>query len=481
MTAQTVVIGAGPAGLACASRLVSVGMPVTIVDDNVRPGGQYFRQLPGAFHVGAAAPLPRAQPRADALFAILSHPLVTHWPDTTVWALAAPGVVAYAGPHRAGRIQANAIVVAAGAQDRPLPFPGWTLPGVITAGGCLNLLKGQGMLPGRRVGVVGNGPLLLVVAHALSKAGAAVVVVAEAVRSRAALRHAGGLLRAPRLLAKGVGYRMALRRAGTPFLDGHVVVAAVGEDAVSEVVVAPCWTDGAKGASSPKSFAVDALVTGYGLAPASELTRMFGCRHRFDVGLGGWVPERDADGQTTCPGIYAVGDCAGIGGVEVALAEGAHVGDAIARQSGRAARRPGAAARLRRLDRFRAALNAFYLPSAPPWLAEDGTLICRCEELTQGELRAAARDCGHDLTRLKAATRLSMGRCGGRFCLRPAAELLARDTGRPVSDIPFPRMRPPAKPVPISQLTLAPLAPLGPPRAPDQVELAFQRSPDIAP
>lgn len=471
MNAPVVVIGAGPAGLACTARLVSAGLSAIVIDDNARPGGQYFRQLPGAFRAAGGTVPRRVQARAKALFGILSHPLVTYLPDTCVWAQDGPLVLAYAGPLRSGRVAASAIVVATGAQDRPLPFPGWTLPGVITAGGCLNLIKGQGMLPGRRVGVVGNGPLLLVVARALVKAGAEVAVVAEAARSAAALGHAGGLMRAPRLLAEGIGHRIALRRAGVPFLDGHMIVAGAGKGAVTEVTVAPCRDDGSAEAARQRRFAVDALVTGYGLAPANELTRLFGCRHRFDAGRGGWVPERDDELQTSSPDIYAVGDCAGIGGVELALLEGARAADAIARRSGGTSPLPDAARRLRRLDRFRDALNASYLPPVPLSPADDDTLLCRCEELTLREIRAAAPACGHDLARLKAATRLSMGRCQGRNCLRPAAEMLARETGRPLADFPPPRMRPPARPVPIAQLMREAL---GPARPPDQVELSCQ-------
>lgn len=466
--APVVVVGAGPAGLSCTRRLVAAGLNVLLVDDNDQPGGQYLKQLPPGVR-GDAAPIPRPERRTEALFAVLSHPAVTYLPETCVWAQDAPMTLAYAGPGRSGRVTAAAIVVAAGAQDRPLPFPGWTLPGVITAGGCLNLIKGQGMVPGRRVAVVGNGPLLLVAANALTKARARVAVVAEAVRSRGAARHLGGLLRSPALLAKGMRYRAAMLRSGTPFLGGHLVVAAEGVRAVTGVVVAP-RRGGTVDGSRARRFEIDALVTGYGLAPSHELTRLLGCRHRFDWGRGGWVPDRTEELETTMPGVFAVGDCAGIGGVEVAMAEAELVAGVIARRLRGTPAPRVAARRLRRLDRFRDALNAFYTPNAPLRPADDATILCRCEELTYGELRRAARTCDHDLAGLKAATRLSMGRCQGRYCLGPAADLLAAETERSPAEFTLPRSRPPARPVPIAHLLDEPL---GPALAPDQVEPQF--------
>src|SRR5260370_9735056 len=156
MRGPVAIIGTGPAGLACARRLVRADVPVVIIDDNPQAGGQYFKQLPRQFTVSRTARIERDQTRAEFLLGILAHRLVTYLPETCIWALSAQSTLAYAGPSGSGRIEAEAILVAAGAHDRPLPFPGWTFPGVITPRGCLYLTKAPGIFPCRPFARAGN-------------------------------------------------------------------------------------------------------------------------------------------------------------------------------------------------------------------------------------------------------------------------------------------------------------------------------------
>lgn len=463
---DVLIIGAGPAGLSAAASLVRNGIAVTIVDDNVQGGGQYFRQLPAAFRVAADARITRDQRRAVAALAVLEHPLVTFMPGTTVWAMPAPRVFSLSRDLSSRRVRARAVILATGAYDRPTPFPGWTLPGVISAGGCLNLIKGQGMVPGRRVAVVGNGPLLLVAAYSLLRAGVDVVAVAEAARTGNMLLQAPGLLLSPALLALGIRYRTALLRAGVPFMNGHAMVEATGDQRVEQIVVAPLDAHQVPCRDKARTFAVDALVVGYGLAPSTEIDRMIGCTMRTDALLGGWVPQRSALLETSIDGIYAAGDGAGIGGVELALVEGRLAGSAVALRLDptTSAGVGGPQRQLHRLDRFRYALSAAYALPEPLSLASDETTVCRCEDITQGEIRTAARACDGDLSRIKSSTRLSMGRCQGRNCLASAAAIIARECRVPLDSLPPPRMRPPARPIPIASL-LAEV--LGPAREPD--------------
>lgn len=473
MTAPIAIIGAGPAGLRCASALAARGLKVVIIDDNLQAGGQYFRQLPASFQVAATAPLARDQARAERLLAALAHPMVTYLPDTTVWAGPAPLTLAYAGPGGSGRLEASAIVVATGAHDRPLPFRGWTLPGVMTAGGCLNLIKGQGMIPGRRIGLVGNGPLLLVVAYSLLRAGANLVMIAEAAPRSGWLGRLPHLAGAPGLLWKGLTYMAAIRRAGVPFLHRHVAAAAEGDAHLSSVTVAPLGANGTPAPQGHHRFSVDTLITGYGLAPSSEMTRMLGCHHVLDAPKGGWIPVRSPALETSIPGVFAIGDCAGIGGAEIALLEGERVADHLAAQFGAATGSGKAAATLRRLNRFRDALNDAYAQAGPLWPADPDTVVCRCEELTLTTLQEAASVCPSSMTAFKSMTRLAMGRCQGRNCLRPASSILAAANGVASGTLDLPRSRAPVRTVPIAQLMLEPL---GPPREPDAVERAFYQT-----
>ena len=463
---DVLLIGAGPAGLAAAATLVQAGIAVTIVDDNDQAGGQYFRQLPAAFRVMPDARLARDQHRALAALAVLDHPLVTFMPGTTIWSMPAQRVFSFSREGSSGRLRARAVILATGAHDRPTPFPGWTLPGVVSAGGCLNLVKGQGMVPGRRVAIVGNGPLLLVAAYSLLRAGVEVVAVAEAATAAGLLRQTPRLLLSPRLLALGVGYRAAMLRAGVPLMNGHAVVVATGEQRVERIVIAPLDAHQVPRHERARTFAVDALITGYGLTPSTEIARMIGCTMRNEPLLGGWVPERSAALETSIEGIYAAGDGAGIGGVELAVVEGRLAGSAVAARLGRPipGTLAGAVRQLRRLDRFRLALSAAYALPEPVALATDETTICRCEDITQGEIRKAARDCDGNLGRIKSSIRLSMGRCQGRNCLVPAATIVASECRVSLDSVRLPRMRPPARPIPIGSLLEEAL---GPAREPD--------------
>jgi NADPH-dependent 2,4-dienoyl-CoA reductase/sulfur reductase-like enzyme len=449
---RVAIIGAGPAGLAAAQALADRGVRCVLFDDNLQAGGQYLRQLPPGFTRPRALPHDR---QAARLLGVTRHELVDFRPETTVWAFPAPGTVAFAGTRASGRERVDAIVIAAGAQDRPYPFPGWTLPGVITAGGCLNLIKGQGRVPAGPVVVAGNGPLVLLTAASLLRAGARVVAVAEAGRPSARTASAlPGLLAGPRLLAKGLAYRADLLRRGVKVLEGWTVARAEGETTVQHVALAPI------GGAAGRMLDASCLVIGYGLQPSTELTRMAGCAHAFQPGRGGWVPVRTAALETSVAALFAVGECAGIGGGEWAMAEGAFVGETVAHRLGFGAA-PGK--RSHKLHRFRAALDRLYA-AALPVAATPDTVLCRCEEVTAAEVEAAVRRVGPDLEQVKAATRVSMGRCQGRNCLAPVADILARAAGCGADGIAWPRMRPPARHVPIAALLSEPL---GPARAPD--------------
>jgi hypothetical protein len=354
-----------------------------------------------------------------------------------------------------------------------VPFPGWTLPGVLAAGAVQNLIKSQRILPGRRFLVAGNGPLLLVAAHSIVRAGGTVVEIAESASLARAWRHIPSLLSAPGLLRRGIGYRAALFRAGVPLRAGHTVVEARGRDEVSEAVVAPIDAAGHLDRSRARTVAVDTVVTGFGLVPAVELTRLLGCRHRWDTARGGWIPQRSADFQTTVPGVFVVGDCAGIGGAEVALAEGRLAGLLAGLRLGRgdarhlAGRLESARRRLARLHRARDAIAALWAPPATYLqLLTPATIVCRCEEVVASDVARALGESSRSLDSLKAATRATMGRCQGRNCVGTVASILAQALGPGPEALEPPRARPPARPIPLDALLHEPLSPARAPEMP---------------
>jgi D-hydroxyproline dehydrogenase subunit alpha len=475
ITTRLAIAGEGPAGLAAAAEAARHGVAVVLLDDNPLPGGQYFRQGPatraregaagGAIKGGA-----RDAQRAHELFAVTAHSRVTFIPDAAVWAVPDAKTLAFVHAGRGDRLRAEIVVVAAGASDRAVPFPGWTLPGVITAGGAQNLLKSQGVLPGRRALVAGTGPLLLVIADSLRRSGATVVEVLEA-----APRGRGGmslprLALQPALLRRGLAYRAGLARAGIALRWGHTVIEARGRDEVSEAVIAPIDRAGCVDRARARAVAVDTIVVGFGLVPATELTRLLGCRHEWRPARGGWIPWRSENLETSVPDIFAVGDGAGIGGAETAILEGrlggflaaerlGHCSGAEANAVGRRLRR-----RRWRLAQFRQGIEAMYGP--PPdflSLLTPETVVCRCEEVTAGQLLGGLERGPHSIEAVKTLTRVTMGRCQGRNCLGTVAALVARARRSRAADLAYPRVRPPARPVRLGDLLAEDLPPAAPP------------------
>ncbi len=464
------IIGSGPAGLAAAAEAVEHGVSVTLLDEDIQGGGQYFRQFPPTFQKTARLLFEGDETRASSLLQVLEHPRVKYFPQTTVWGLFEDRIIAYARGTDSGRLSAEHIIVAAGAYDRPVPFPGWTLPNVMTAGGVLNLLKGQGVIPGGRVLVSGNGPITLAVACYLHWAGSKVVEVCETTRWNRNWPQFLRILAAPSLLGQGIRYRTTLWRAGIPFRTGHIVVEARGEDRVKEGVIAPIDAEGRVDRSRARSVEVDALVLAFGFHPSVEFTRLTGCKHIFDSLKGGWVPVRSPDLETTVPNVFSVGDCAGIRGADIALLEGRLAGLTVASRMGRVADQgkvrvqlDALRARLKRLNRIRDGFDQIF---APPRnflsLITEDTLLCRCEEVTAGELWAQLRKRKYDITTLKSLTRISMGRCQGRNCLGTIAAILANELDYPQSDINLPRVRPPLKPILLGDLLHESLSPAKP-------------------
>lgn len=467
---DVLIVGAGAAGLSAASVAASQGLSVALIDDNAAPGGQFFRQLPAEFRRAGKTAFDKDE-RGPALYAVVKHPSVTYLPRTVAWHMPAEGTIAVAGEAFSDHLQARLIVIAAGAYDRPVPFPGWTLPGVVTAGGLQNLIKGQRVIPGRRAVVVGNGPLVLLTAASLARAGAQLVAVAEAAPAAGRLlSHLAGLASAPDIVRQAIGYSAAIARSGAARFFGWTVIEARGEGEVAEVALAPIDASGTLDRGRSRTFRADLLVSAFGLLPSIELLRLCGADMTWNALRGGWLPERSSDFETSRPGVFAIGDGSAIGGVELALVEGRLMGLIAARRLGRAPDGPSSRqgdadrARLARLHRFRGALEELYRPPRSfLGLATPETVVCRCEEVTMSGLAELGAQGIAGISALKSTTRAGMGRCQGRNCMPTLVQLAARAGSLAPEQVPLPNARPPARPVLLKDMLRTPTPPLGPP------------------
>jgi D-hydroxyproline dehydrogenase subunit alpha len=325
--ADVVVIGAGPAGLGSALALAGHGAKVVVVDERSRPGGQIYRQLPSTF-VGDGLPRGRAYAAGRQLLAAAEEADGIEWrTGTLAWGLfepqdagldpsdgAATWVLALADTDRVDRLAAQHVLVAAGAYDLPVAFPGWTLPGVMTAGGVQAFVKGEKLVPGRRFVLAGAHPLLLVVADQLLEAGAEVAgVVFAQPRPRVsdaavvAARLHGRI--GPVLDVAGAAVRLARRRV--PVLFSHLIAEAEGVEHVEAVAVRPVDGEWRFSDGSGTRFECDTLAIGYGFVPSSELPRQAGCSHRWVPAAGGWVVEHDDWMRSSRRGISVAGETTG--------------------------------------------------------------------------------------------------------------------------------------------------------------------------
>ncbi|HJV23338.1 MAG TPA: FAD/NAD(P)-binding oxidoreductase [Holophagaceae bacterium] len=386
MAERCLVIGAGPAGIAAAVAASGAGLAVTLVDAQPEPGGQIWRGLWSGEARGAAR----------SLFADLRRSSVTLRLERRVIAAPHPGTLSVSGPSGPEQLPYDRLILATGARERFLPFPGWTLPGVLGAGGLQVLAKDGLDVRGRRVVVGGTGPLLPAVAAHLRAQGAQVLAVAEQAPARALRGLAPELLRRPRLLLQASGF------LGLPLSLGTWVTRAEGEDRLQRVHL--------RTPSGPRVLEADLLAVGFGLLPNLEGAQLLGCACE-----GGRVVVDGAQ-RTSVANVFAAGEPTGVGGVEKALAEGTVAGLAAAGRETDAGPFQREAARGRAWAAALAA--AFALRPELRALPEPDTILCRCEDVPVGAVQACVR--GRD-ARLHA--RCGMGRCQGRTC-GPAAEFL---------------------------------------------------------
>lgn len=453
--ADVLVVGGGAGGLTAATALASAGLRVVLLDERKVAGGQYYKQAAPALE---AAALDRQQADGAALVAAALAAGVELRSGVDAWGPAEPhdglrGVLA-TGPDGTRAIHAKRLVIATGAYERPLMVPGWTLPGVMTVGALQTLWRSDRALAGRRILFAGNGPLALQVACEAHAAGASLVVLAEAAhavspaRLPALLRMAAA---APGLAAAGCGLLARAARYGIRMRFGRTLrrVHAAGEGLVAGI-------SGHDGACA-EEFAVDIVAMGYGFHPAAELLRAFGAAQEPDPRGNGLRTQRAETCETSQPGLYAVGDCAGPGGAPAARAEGMLAAAAIAAELGAGdAALAAAAKRARRAlvghRRFQVALWDLY---AAPWpglsLAEDTTPVCRCENVARAALDAAIAE-GGGIGTVKRRTRCGMGACQGRYCGPALARRVAEARGATLSEDGYFAPRFPTKPVRIADI-----------------------------
>ncbi|MEO8754193.1 MAG: NAD(P)/FAD-dependent oxidoreductase [Casimicrobiaceae bacterium] len=462
MMLDVAIIGAGPAGLAAATLCAEHGLSTSLYDEQAGPGGQIYRGI-------TASPLARPEILGDdywhgaTLLAPFTRCGARYVPQATVWSIERRGdgtfaIAISAGPPHARNamiVTARAVILATGGQERPFPVPGWTLPGVLTAGAAQILLKSAGIVPEGRTVLAGCGPLLWLVAAQLLRAGATIDALLDTTprgRLAAVLGHAQAFLLSS-YFARGRELVRTVRRS-VRVIEYVTTVAVEGTGAATAVRFA------ARG--QVHVLPVDQLLLHQGVVPDVNLAAASGCALAWNELQACFAPVTDAWGGTTVPGIYVAGDGAGIGGALAAEAAARltalGVANALGRIDGDARNRT--ALRYRREHakalRGRLFLDALYRPADAFRIPEGDTLACRCEEVSAATIREAARGGCPGPNQLKALTRCGMGACQGRWCGLTATELMAHTQRRDPAEVGYFRLRFPAKPIPLRELAALP-------------------------
>lgn len=455
------ILGAGPAGAEAAIDASHLGLRVVVLDEAPAAGGQVYRAPQFEAKTGRVDP---HHAEGNALRERLERSGATFLRMHRVWDIGLAGqrdtaqyTVSTMGPSGLTEIRSRALLAATGVTERFYARPGWTLPGVIGLGAATAMLKSAQVLPGRSVVVAGVGPLLSLVAHLIIQGGGKVAAVVDVSPLSEWLGHVPAMMSRPDLLARGAKWQFELAYHRVPVYRGYDISRIIG---TTEVEAVELGRLGAYGKLADLfQIEADAVCMSYGLTPATEVFRLLGADQVFNEDRGGWVPVLDDCQRTSVPGLYAAGDGAGLLGAAAAPLTGALASLAVAFDLERispaefARSKTALDAKLRRAAKFGAAMAKMARPRPALMAAiSDSTVVCRCEDITAGELRQTIQTGAKNINALKFATRCGMGPCGGRVCGEAAAAMLECH-GVQRGEIQQFTARPPLRPILLADVT----------------------------
>jgi D-hydroxyproline dehydrogenase subunit alpha len=457
---EVLVIGNGLAGIVAANRLAAAGAGVVLVDENIHIGGQLLRRIPERLGAVNVYHPDYVKKLGFNFIAALKANKITVLNRTRVLGIYADNEVLIEENEKKVRtLTAQRILLATGAREKFLPFRGWTKPGVLSAGAAQVLIKSSGVLPSRDLVVGGSGVFLYSVAYEALKAGARIQAVLEQTSMFDKLPLAWQLLHQLPKLSEGARFMSRLALSRVPIRFNTRIVEARGSGALEEVVSAPVDGHGRAVSGKEKIYRAPLLAVGHGFSANIELALMAGCQGEYAAERGGWVIKTDDDLRTSLPGTFAAGEITGIAGGLKSICEGEIAALAILREQGRVddasylKRRARLLRQRRHHLRFGKYFNLLYaIPAAAYLEIPDDTLVCRCEDVTMGDIKKAVANGFDTPATLKIALRGAMGDCQGRICGPALYDILAALTGMAQAAMTPLVVRPPIKPVSIGSL-----------------------------
>jgi NADPH-dependent 2,4-dienoyl-CoA reductase/sulfur reductase-like enzyme len=446
------VIGAGPAGMSAATVAARHGLKVLLLDEQAAPGGQIYRAITRATPERLAV-LGPDYADGKAIADRFAASGADHVSGASVWQVTADGEINYLKAGATRTLRAKNVILATGAMERPFPIPGWTLPGVLTAGAAQILLKGADVVPSEPVVLAGCGPLLLLLAWQYVRAGIQVKAIVDTTAAgdyARAVKHVGEALLGWRYLKKGLGLMRTLKQAGVPIYKGATELAVEGNDSATGLR----FFSGGAARVIPSKI----VLLHQGVVPNTQFSWSLRAKHIWDEAQLCWSPVADIWGELSVPGIYIAGDGGGIGGAHVAAIQGELAGVAVAHALGKldAQLRDTTAAPLRAALRkhlhIRPFLDALYRPKDANRIPADDVMVCRCEEVTAGAIRGFVELGCNGPNQTKSFGRCGMGPCQGRMCGLTVTEVIADARHVSPAEVGYYRIRPPIKPITLAEL-----------------------------
>lgn len=455
---DVVVVGAGPAGMSAATRAARAGLSVVLLDEQDAVGGQIYRAI-GRADVQRKEILGPDYAAGASIADAFVQSGARHVANASVWQVTREHAVHYLKDGKVGSFEAKRVILASGALERPFPIPGWTLPGVMTAGAAQILLKSAGEVPASAPVLAGCGPLLYLLGWQYVRAGVPIRALVDTTRHEdrwRAKRHLLSALRAWPFLSKGLHLIRTLREARVPIYEAADNLSVEGKADSNGVQRATALSFTSRGHTH--RIEADVILLHQGVVPNTQFTQALRATHRWNDAQLCFTPQVDAWGELDVPGIFVAGDGAGIGGAQAAAEQGtlaalaamAQLGaiDADTRDREAAVHR----AALERVMRIRPFLDSLYRPRDANRIPADSTVVCRCEEVTAGELRGfVALGCVGP-NQAKSFGRCGMGPCQGRMCGLTVTEVIADARKVSPDEVGYYRIRPPIKPLTLGEL-----------------------------
>jgi NADPH-dependent 2,4-dienoyl-CoA reductase/sulfur reductase-like enzyme len=447
-SSDLVIIGAGPAGIAAAITAAKLGAKVTLLDEQPQPGGQIYRHSePPQAHI-----LGKEHLHGKKLIEQLQHKNITLIPNAAVWAIEGQFLVSFLLKNQSTTIHAKTLLLATGALERPMPLPGWTLPGVMTVGAGQILLKQSGLLAKNAV-LVGTGPLLYLFASQMIRAKQPPLALVETQKTQnllQAIPHIHGLLHNRKFLAQGLSLIQEIQKACVPrykgahniSIKGHAFAENLSFQSKGKKYNIPCQT----------------VYLHHGLIPHVHAALSIGVEQRWDSTQKTFTPIIDPWGETHIKNLFIAGDSSRIQGAEIAEIEGQIAALKISEKLGLISEKekiykakPLHNARKKERS-FRNFLSTAFPPYPCALSPHNATLVCRCEEVNAGTIRQSTKLGCSEINQVKALTRAGMGVCQGRYCGTTVSAILSEELKQSHNQTGYFRTRPPIKPVTLAEI-----------------------------